>query len=120
MMEQHDETSQTKEKSITIMIWRSPISNQCVLIFYGNGILFSFSSCIVCALHDVQLSRLSSQQRHWTFLERGIFVSEGCQSCVDHLHERHLSFDALNAIRRHKRIALNYTVTESSELSKTF
>ena len=42
MVEQRCETSQTKEKSITIMSWRSSISNQSVLIFSGNGILFFF------------------------------------------------------------------------------
>ena len=120
MMEQRDGTSQTKEKSITIMIWLSPISNQSVLIFSGNGILFSFSSCIVCGLHDVQLSRLSFQQRRWIFLKRGIFVPEGCRRCVDHLHERQLSFTALIAICRHELIELNYTATEASEHSKAF
>lgn len=118
-LETLNQPEENKSGSIEIMVWRSPISNQSVYVGICVGwisFLCLSSSCIVCGLRDVPFCRLTSQQRHWIFLIRGIFVSDGCRCCVSHIHQGQLSFDAINTVRRETMIGLNYTALEVRRL----
>jgi hypothetical protein len=119
-----DQPAEDESRSIEIMSWRCPISNQSVYVRSGiEQISFSFlfSSCIVCGLRDVPFCRLSPQQRHWIFLIRGIFVPKGCRCCVAHLHQGQLSFDAINTVRREAMMELKFTALEvRRDLARVF
>lgn len=122
--EPSEQPAEDKKRSVEIMSWRCPVSNQLVYVTSDvEQISFSFlfSACIVCGLRDVPFCRLTSQQRHWIFLIRGIFIPKGCRCCVTHLHQGQLSFDAINTVRKEAMIELKYTGFEvRRDLTRVF
>ena len=63
-------------------------------------ILFFVRGCFVCGTRkSVKQHRSKDEQRYLVFLNKGIFIAPGARCCEEHLCNKQLTYEALQAIQ---------------------